>query len=106
MAHKKELNQEAQSFCYRLSRKQLSPSMERILKALDEWRENNPSAASCQQIADLAGVHQTYIQRIIRGLEQAGYVKLWRNRKGVLSVPGVFVLKGYKSFAGIESEWK
>jgi DNA-binding MarR family transcriptional regulator len=104
MSHRKtpELNQDAQSFCYRLSRRQLTPSMEKILKALDEWSENNPEAASCQQIADLAGVHQTYIQRIICGLEQAGYVKLWRHRSGLLCTPGVFVLKGYKVYAGIE----
>lgn len=93
-----ELNQDAHNFYYRLNRRQLTPSMEKILKALDEWSENNPSAASCQQIADLAGVHQTYIQRLSTGLEKAGYVKLWRHRNGTLCVPGVFVLKGYKAY--------
>lgn len=96
------MNQEAQNFYYRLKSKQLTPSMEKILKALDEWSENNPSAASCQQIADLAGVHQTYIQRLICALEQAGFVKLWRHRNGMLCVPGVFVLKGYKAYAGVQ----
>ena len=89
---------EHQNFVYRLNRGMISPSMERILKALDAWSENNPSVANCQQIANLAGVHQTYIQRIIRALEEAGYVKLWVRRDGTLKAPGVFVLKGWKAY--------
>lgn len=91
---------EVDSFAYRLKRNTMSPTVVRILKALDEWSENNPSAATCQQIADLAGVHQTYIQRIVRTLEAAGYVKLWKKRDGTLRAPGVIVLKGYKSLEG------
>ena len=96
MANKTTREQE--NFIYRLRTHQLSESMVNILKALDDWTENNPSAATCQDIADLAGVHQTYIQRVIKCLESEGFVKLWRHRKsGILKCPGVFILKGWKS---------
>lgn len=79
---------ELTNIAYRLKRKQFTPKMEQILKALDTWCENNPSAATCQQIANLAGVNQSYVQRMVRCLESAGYVKLWKRRDGTLCVPG------------------
>lgn len=81
---------------YNLKRKIFTPKVKRVLEALDTWVENNPERATCQQIADLAGVSQTYVQRIIRSLEETGYVKLWK-RDGRLEVPGIFVVKGWKS---------
>ena len=88
-----------ETFIYRLRHHQLTPAMENILKALDEWSDNNPSVASCQQIADIAGVHQTYVQSVIRSLEAEGYVKLWKHRNGTLKVPGVFPLKGFRVYS-------
>ena len=88
---------EQANIAYRLKSKQFTPAMERILKALDESMENYPSAVTCQQIAALAGVNQSYVQRMIRCLEAAGFVKLWKRRDGTLCVPGVFVLRGWKS---------
>lgn len=91
---------ELTNITYRLKHRQFTPKMVQILKALDESLENYPSAVTCQQIANLAGVNQSYVQRMIRCLEAAGYVKLWKRRDGTLCVPGVFVLKGWKSLEG------
>lgn len=90
------IQQEHINTTYKLKRKLFSPKMKAVLEALDTWVENNPERATCQQIASLAGVSQTYVQRIIRSLEETGYVKLWE-RDGRLEVPGIFVVKGWKS---------
>ena len=88
--------QERINVTYRLKRKIFTPKLKRVLEALDTWIENNPDRATCQQIADIAGVSQTYVQRIIRPLEATGYVKLQRRYDGTLDVPGIFVVRGWK----------
>ena len=90
------IQQEHINTTYKLKRKLFTPKMKAVLEALDTWAENNPERATCQQIADIAGVSQTYVQRIIRSLEETGYVKLWKRHDGTLDVPGIFVVKGWK----------
>jgi DNA-binding MarR family transcriptional regulator len=84
-------------FQYLLQHKYFTPSMARVLQALDTCRDENPdSPVTCKKIATLAGVHASYMSRNTKHLEAAGYIRLERYPDGVLKVPGITILKGWE----------
>ena len=90
------LSNERQWAIERVARKGLTRGQIAILKALENWFDENPEPPkSMKLIAEMAGVSQPLVGIALPVLECLGYVELIRNRAGRIINHGVILMMAF-----------